>query len=341
MLCRHCWLAPRFDEDGKTYPVIDVELFTDVIRQAKPLGLYKVKLTGGEPLLHPHIQEILDVVKNENLQISIETNATLCTPTIARQIASFKTPFVSVSLDGANAQTHEYIRGVPGCFEKAKRGILNLIKAGVSPQIILTIMQHNVDQIEAVIRLAESLGAKSVKYNLVQPASRGEMLHREGQTVPVAKLIEIGRYVEETLSKTTKLPLYFTYPHAFRPLGRMFDENERECASCGILNVLGVLPGGSFALCGIGEIIPELTFGNAKTDMLKNVWEKNPVLNLLRKGLPSNLKGICSNCVMSHICRGACIAQNYYSTRDLWAPFWFCDEAERMGLFPGSRKIHV
>jgi len=32
-----------------------------------------------------------------------------------------------------------------------------------------------------------------------------------------------------------------------------------------------------------------------------------------------------------------CIAQNYYSKGSLWAPYWFCEQAEAAGLFPASR----
>ena len=55
LACRHCWLAPKLDAAGDRYPTLPVELFETAIREAKPLGLSAVKLTGGEPLLHPRI----------------------------------------------------------------------------------------------------------------------------------------------------------------------------------------------------------------------------------------------------------------------------------------------
>jgi radical SAM protein with 4Fe4S-binding SPASM domain len=74
---------------------------------------------------------------------------------------------------------------------------------------------------------------------------------------------------------------------------------------------------------------------------LKVVWEGKTLLNTIRKGLPDNLDGICANCLMRNRCFGACIAQNYYRTGELWAPFWFCEEAEKTGLFPSSRKYKM
>ena len=54
--------------------------------------------------------------------------------------------------------------------------------------------------------------------------------------------------------------------------------------------------------------------------------------------MPARLGGVCGDCLLSRACLGACVAQNYYRTRDLYAPFWFCEDAERAGLFPQTRR---
>ncbi|RLB85884.1 MAG: SynChlorMet cassette radical SAM/SPASM protein ScmF, partial [Deltaproteobacteria bacterium] len=176
--CRHCWIAPKYQSPERVLPVLDLKLFRSIIAQAKPLGLLGVKLTGGEPLLHPQIREILEVVRYQDLRLTVETNGTLCTPELAEAMKSTtENPFVSVSLDGADAETHEWVRGVEGCFDSTLEGVRNLVNAGFRPQIIMSIMRRNKDQMEPVVRLAESLGAGSVKFNLVQPTARGEKMH--------------------------------------------------------------------------------------------------------------------------------------------------------------------
>jgi len=42
---------------------------------------------------------------------------------------------------------------------------------------------------------------------------------------------------------------------------------------------------------------------------------------------------------MNKVCLGSCLAQNYYNSRSLWAPFWFCHKAEKNSLFPSSRLM--
>ncbi|MBM3860637.1 MAG: SynChlorMet cassette radical SAM/SPASM protein ScmF [Verrucomicrobia bacterium] len=339
LACRHCWIAPKFQAGEKKYPSLDFDLFCDIIRQAKPIGLNKVKLTGGEPLLHPRILDLLGFIRAEQLDLIIESNGVLCTPELAAEIKRGKNAFISVSLDGADAATNEWVRGVKGSFDQAVDGIRNLAAAGMKPQIIMSLMRHNRDQVEAMVRLAESLGAGSVKFNLVQPTERGEQLRAAGETLSVAELIELGRWVETDLAPRAGIPLFYSHPPAFRPLSRLFFSASDGCGQCGIFGILGVLANGSYALCGIGESVPELVFGHAAKDRLETVWRDSPVLKEIRDGLPARLEGVCSRCVHRAMCLGSCIAQNYYRTRNLSAPFWFCAEAEEQGLFPASRLV--
>lgn len=339
LACRHCWIAPKLDTDGSRYPTLPVELFETAIREARPLGLSMVKLTGGEPLLHPQIVRLLEIVRREELRLTIETNGLLCTPAMAAEIARSPNRFVSVSIDGTDAATHEWVRGVPGSFEKARQAVRNLAEAGIRPQVIFSVMRGNVDQAEAVVHMAEELGAASVKFNVVQPTARGEALHEAEQTLTVGELIALGRRVDKELAPATRLKLFFDYPLAFRPLGRI--ASGEGCGICGILGILGVIASGHYALCGIGEHVPELVFGLVGRDRLEEVWQDNEVLRALRDGLPTRLEGVCARCLMKHRCLGSCVAQNYYRSGSLWAGFWFCEQAQEAGLFPSSRLAEV
>lgn len=337
LACRHCWVGPRFETAGDHYPTLPVELFETAIREAKPLGLSGVKLTGGEPLLHPHFSDLLAIARREELRLTVETNGLLCTPEIAAQIARFPVRFVSVSIDGADAETHEWVRGVPGSFEAARRAVSQLAATGSRPQVIFSLLRKNADQVEAVIRMVEKLGAHSLKFNVVQPSARGQRLHESEETLSIRELIELGRHVENDLAPATRLKLAFHYPPAFRSLQHI--TSGEGCGGCGIFGILGVMASGHYALCGIGEQVPELVFGTVGKDRLETVWHENPLLKSLREGLPDRLEGVCGRCLMKGSCLGTCIAQNYYSKGNLWAPYWFCEQAEKAGLFPPSRLI--
>jgi SynChlorMet cassette radical SAM/SPASM protein ScmF len=335
LACRHCWLSPKREGEKLRYPFLAVDLLEKVVHEAKPLGLQGVKLTGGEPLLHPEFVRILEIIRREELSLTIETNGLLCVPEIAREIAKSPKKSVSVSLDGANAETHDWVRGVAGSFDAACKAVKNLSATGINPQIIFTVMKKNVDQVENIIGLAESLGAASIKFNMVQPTARGEKLHEIQESLDIHQLIELGHTVEQRLSGWTKLKLYYDYPMAFRSLSHI--AGGQGCSVCGIKGILGVIADGRYALCGIGQQVTELVFGRVGEDPLDKIWLENTFLKSLREGFPENLGGVCSRCLMKGRCLGSCLAQNYYSSGRQWSPFWFCDQAERAGLFPESR----
>lgn len=335
--CRHCWIATKYQSDGKIYPALPFDLFQSIIKQAKPLGIKSVKLTGGEPLLHPQINDILDNIRQEDLGVSIETNGVLCTPEIVQKISVCKNSNISVSLDGADAETHEWVRGVHGCFDDTLQGIRNLVDGGLKPQIIMSIMRHNKVQMEDIVRLAENLGASSVKFNIVEPISRGEKMHLSKEVPTIDELVEIGKWVETELSETSNINIYYGHPIAFQPLGKILENNGNRCNVCGVKGILGVLADGSYSLCGIGETVPELILGHASFDSLEHLWNTSSILNEIRTGLPNLLSGICGKCLMRVSCLGCCIAQKYSQTKSVFTPYWFCEAAFNNGLFPLSR----
>lgn len=339
LACRHCWLSPRLQDSTHSHEVLSPDIFKSTIEQAKPMGLTTVKLTGGEPLMHPQFHDILDFIREQGLVLNLETNGVLCTNKEAEAIASCKDPFVSVSLDGATIETHEKNRGIKGCFSKAIEGILNLVETGIHPQIIMTLLPHNIAEIEPLVRLAELMGAESVKFNIVQPTGRGRTLNSEGETLSIDRLLTLGKWITGTLSHSTPVKLHFDVPSAFRSMSEIYGETGMGCSVCSVTHIMGVLADGSYSFCGIGMHVPELVFGHAATDSLSDIWHHHPILNELREGINMKFEGICGSCHMKRACAGYCIAQNYYRSRSLWKPFWFCEEAYNNGLFPSSRLL--
>ncbi|MGV8040814.1 MAG: SynChlorMet cassette radical SAM/SPASM protein ScmF [Thermoanaerobaculaceae bacterium] len=335
LACRHCWLAPTFHPDGGTGGHLPYELFERAIDEAIPLGLQGVKLTGGEPFLHPELFRLADLLRKRGLDLTIETNGTLVTEDSARALRVRSTlTDISVSIDGSRAEVHDPFRGVAGSFDRAVAGFKALVAAGYRPQVIMSLHCGNADDVEPAVRLAESLGASSVKFNLVQPSGRGEHLDGLGQTLDVRRLIELGRWVEGNLQPRCSIRLLFGWPMAFHSLRRLAADSP---GVCGIHTIVGLLPSGHLALCGIGEMIPELCFGLVGEVDLADVWRRHPTLLSLRRAVPSLLQGVCARCLMRETCLGSCVAQNYHETRCLTTPFWFCHQAEVAGAFPVSR----
>ena len=80
------------------------------------------------------------------------------TKDIAEKIKNSGIKRVSISLDGADATTHDTFRGIPGAFDAAIYGMRNLQQFGVSVQINTTIARHNAHQLPDVLDLARTSG---------------------------------------------------------------------------------------------------------------------------------------------------------------------------------------
>jgi len=332
--CRHCYVAPKFETSENPQGKLNPEILFNVIRQAKPMGLSSVKLTGGEPLMHDEILTILDYIIAERIHLQIETNGVCCTEEIAERISIADKAHCAVSLDSSDKEIHEWIRGVPGCFEKTITGIKNLVQRNVHTQIITCLNRKNLSHVNEIVKLAEDLGASSLKFNVINPIERGKTLLEKNMTLPIRTLIETGRWIEDKVAQKSTIKIFFHYPVVFRSVERIM---ENTCSPCAVKNVIGLLPSGEYALCGVGYSTPGLVFGDAETHKLNQVWETSEVLQNIRAGIPKNLEGVCADCFFKLSCCGHCVAQNYYDKKNLFAPFWFCSEAYKAGLFPGQR----
>ena len=101
LACRHCWIEPNYVPSGKNGKFLSLEYAQKIVQQGVPLGLSAVKLTGGEPTLHPHFRELVTLLDQAGLEITMECNGTLVDEDLAqflRATQHFRS--VSVSLDG-------------------------------------------------------------------------------------------------------------------------------------------------------------------------------------------------------------------------------------------------
>jgi len=87
-----------------------------------------VQITGGEPLSHKYVYEIIRLGKENNLKIGLNTNGFLVDKKVAKKIVDSGLDILVFSLDGSNSEIHDKIRGVPGSFDRVIRGI-KLVKA--------------------------------------------------------------------------------------------------------------------------------------------------------------------------------------------------------------------
>ncbi len=337
--CRHCWISPAYVK-GEPSPgdYLDFDRLREAVTAAEPMGLVNAKLTGGEPMLHPDFIRIVDYLSDRNISMTMETNGTLIDPDLARHLKEqTKIWHIAVSLDSPRPAYHDWFRGVEGAFDKAVRGIECLAAAGFKPQVIMCPHHGNLDEIDAMVQMAMDLGAGSVKFNPVGSVGRGTDMRQKGGLLDFDEMMRLIHYINQDLQPRIPIPLSIMVPPALLSISELLCVGGF-CGTCNVLNILGILGNGELALCGIGRTIPELCFGRLGEDDLKSVWIHHPVLNELRKGMAGQFPGICGDCIHAPGCLMHCVAQNYVENGELLSPSPICIEADKRGLFPGSRR---
>ncbi|MBW1911795.1 MAG: radical SAM protein [Deltaproteobacteria bacterium] len=334
LCCTHCWISPEFSQ--KQQRGIPLKALKSAISDARSLGLQNVKLTGGEPLLYRDISGLLSFLSAEEISITIETNGTLIDREIIERLQSCDLEQISVSLDAATEDIHDELRGVKGSFHRALDGLRLLSEYHFDFQIIMTIQRRNRNEIPGMISLSEKLGASSLKINPMLPCGRGKNSFKQKQNLELHELICLYRMVEEEFPQRDNYQIFFDLPAPFLSIEEIKQSGTNQCH---ILNILGVLANGDVSICGIGQTSEELRMGNLSQDSIVEIWHNNSILNELRESLPWKLKGICGRCIFKFQCLGACRANAYTLNRDLYAPYFLCQEFFEAGLFPPSRYI--
>ena len=193
------------------------------LRTAKALGIIDqlaafanpiLVLSGGEPLYRSDIFQLARHATNKGLRVALATNGTLVTKDVARMIVDSGIKRVSISLDGADSDTHDAFRGIPGAFEAAVYGLRNLKSLGMSVQINMTIARHNAHQLPQVLELAKSLGADALHTFLLVPVGCGVDIAAEQMVAPEEYEKMLNWFYDRSLEggielKATCAPHYF------------------------------------------------------------------------------------------------------------------------------------
>ena len=332
--CAHCWISPEFataKQDG-----VPLAVLKRTLAEADELGLQRVKLTGGEPLLYREFKPLLEHLAAESLAITVETNGTLFDPEIVAACRDARVEQISVSLDGATDGVHDAIRGQAGCFKRTLYGISLLTERNLSVQVIMTLQRRNCQEISQMIQLCDTLGVGSLKINHLLPCGRGSAVFKRRDHLGLEELCSLYRDVEKERTRHERLQIIFDLPLAFRSIDEIKENGIDECC---IVNILGILAGGDFSICGIGQTVKALRMGNLYRVSIRDVWMNHPVLKQLRRSLPDKLGGICGRCIFKFQCRGGCRANVFAVSSDLFAPYYLCQDLFDCRRFPASRMI--
>ncbi len=314
--CVHC----RASSEKGPYPgELGTGKAREILDQIALTGKPIVILTGGEPLLRKDIFELARYGSGLGLRMVMATNGTLLTASTAKEIKEAGIQRVSISLDGADAASHDRFRQVQGAFESSLRGIEILKKSEIEFQINTTVTRHNRDKIHGILNLAVELGAVAHHIFLLVPTGRAkDMANQEIDAEDYERLLHWFYDMRDR----TPLHLKATCaPHYYRILRQKAHEKGEKVdfEHYGLDAVTrGCLGGTSFCFISHEGIIQpcgylELDCGDLNKNTFQEIWNGSGVFKALRDF--SGYRGKCGICEYRRFC-GGCRARAYEATGD-------------------------
>ncbi len=311
LACVHCRAAARdCPYEGELSLSECGKVMDEIAEVAKPI----VILTGGEPLLRPDVFDIAQYGDKLGFRMTMATNGTLLTDQIVQKMLDSRIQRISVSLDGADARSHDAFRKVPGAFEGALRGIALARQAHLDFQINTTITRANIEEFPKIHDLAVSLGAVAHHIFMLVPMGRGKDL--AGETISAE---EYEKTLHWFYDRRDKAPLQLKAtcaPHYYRIM-RQRAKSEGAPISFDTFGLdavtRGCLGGTGFVFIShLGQVQPcgylELDCGNVREKSFRRIWLESPVFQDLRD--LKRYEGKCGKCEYIRVC-GGCRARAY------------------------------
>ncbi|NWG09531.1 MAG: radical SAM protein [Nitrososphaerales archaeon] len=348
--CLHCH---QDSSPMSSYPELTTFQAFRVIDNMSDAGVAILTFSGGEPLLRSDLYDVIKRANDSGMLCTIASNGTLITLEVAKKLAKAGIKRVEIGLDGARAETHDFLRNKLGSFEAAIKGIRNCATVGFNElATTMTLHSNNINELEETMDLAEKLGATRFYLNRLIPAGRGvEACYLDVTPREKIKALEAlykkfyksvtggfgiqcyarGMTYYARLGYEHSKGKVFTVSEALSGYERMFQEKFGLEVSK-IVRRLATGFGGCSAgltyagLTASGDLIPcvpapSIKLGNLLEQNLEEIWAQNELLNYIRNR--KALKGSCKICVYNDLC-GGCRYTAYIAHGDWLGPDASC-----------------
>ena len=167
--CRHCYLP----EHPKL--MMDAALVRTILAQLRDAGCLFLTLTGGEPLLHKNITDIIkEAIKSYGFSVSIYTNGTCGIKKSIDLLAEFPIREVHVSMYSLNPKQHDEITGIEGSHQRTVDFVKALRRRGVRTIIKSPLFWNTICEVDKMRGFADAIGADWVGGPMITPRNNGD-----------------------------------------------------------------------------------------------------------------------------------------------------------------------
>lgn len=247
----------------------------------------QIRLTGGEPTLHPEFFAILDEVTSHEAHVTVFTNGRWPHPEafVERLREKRHLSGLLVSLHGPTAASHEAFSGVSGSFQETLDNIRLAIRAGITVALSTVITRHSWDQLDDVVALGRELGVQHVAVNRYIGG-------------PLAEIEPTFVETEWALRRAQALIRYGAAVRYGVGVPQCFAANDSEGCLAGVAYV-SIDPWGNVRPCAHSPTV----LGSLRRHSLHELWH-SPAMQAWRALMPED----CLICAAYSVCHGGCRA---------------------------------
>ena len=312
--CKHCRASAQNVACADELSTAECFALLDNIASfAKPI----IILTGGEPMLRDDIYDIAKYGVKLGLPVVMAPCGLLVNDETAGRIKDAGIRRISLSLDGADAATHDDFRGMKGSFDAVMNAVAAARRAGLDFQINTTISRHNVDQVRRIMDLSIKLGASVFNPFLLVPTGRGKQL--ADQELSAGQYEQALQWLAAQQGRGDIQVRVTCAPHYQRIL-RQSGKGKFASRGCmGGKQFAFISHTGKVQICGFLDT----ECGDLRADKLDfhRVWRTSPVFLQMRD--VNGYHGRCGRCEFRVVC-GGCRARAFATTGDYLAEEPFC-----------------
>ncbi len=313
LVCAHC----RACAQPKRHPLEltpeqSLALVDDLARFPQPP---LVVLTGGDPMKRPDVYDLVSHGVARGLVMGMTPSATpLVTKDALLRLADAGLSRLAVSIDGANAASHDGLRGVPGSFARSFEILRDARECGLPLQVNTTVHRGNVGELLELADLLDDTGIVLWSVFFLVPVGRAMADRRiePGQYEEVFALLAREARRRGYVIKTTEAPHYRRFVLQQRKQAR------RRSGSAGapLLVGTGAAPAGMMGtndgkgvlfVGHTGHIQPSgflpLPCGRFPDESVVDVYQHHPLFRSLRDS--DRFGGKCGVCEFRSLCGGS------------------------------------
>ena len=297
--CLHCGSNADINQRPKE---LSTEEALDLIEQLADLGCKRVVLSGGEPFMRKDWPLLAHRIKMLGMYPTLISNGFIVNDDIIDMMIASGIDYLGFSLDGATAETHDYIRGKKGVFDHLMWVFDRMKQRGFTISAISTIHKGNIGELEGIknVLLDHGVDLWQIQTANIRGRMPKEWAINEDDYYYICDFIAKNRQRYKNILSITEAD-DMGYFSKLTP--KMAIKHWNGC-NAGI-NTIGIESDGSVKGClSMQEDI--YIEGNIREKSLREIWENKDGFKYNRRFNPKDLDGICKDCKYGCICRGGC-----------------------------------